>query len=93
MTARSEQETTVTSGRDEPFVYIWSNNLVHVRRLRKDARVAQIDGDDTGGHFKVPSGLFDPLKGFRRTRRPMTDAEREAAADRLSAARQKAVLS
>lgn len=87
MTARSEQETTVTSGRDETLVYIWSNNPVHVRRLRKDSRVTQIDGDEFGGHFTVPAASFDPLKGFRRAPRVMTPEQRQAAADRLRAAR------
>ena len=88
MTARAEQETTVTSGRDEALVYIWTNNPIHARRLQKDARATQVDGDDKGGHFTVPRADFDPLKGFRRARRVMTDEQRTAAADRLRAARQ-----
>ncbi len=89
MTARIEQETTVTAGRDEPFVFIWTNNPVHARRLEKDARVVKVSGsaDDVGGQYKVPSDMFDPLKGFRRARREMTPEQREAAADRLRIAR------
>ena len=88
MTARAEQETTVSAGRDETLVYIWSNNPVHVRRLQKDGRVTQIDGDDMGGHFTIPREHFDPLRGFRRAKRVMTDEQREAAASRLRAARE-----
>lgn len=88
MTARAEQETTVTSGRDDTLVYIWSNNPVHVRRLQKDVRVTQIDGDSMSGHFTILRADFDPLKGFRRAPRVMSDEQREAAAARLRAARQ-----
>jgi hypothetical protein len=88
MTARSEQETTVTAGRDESHVYVWTNNPVHLRRLRKDSRATETAGDTGSGHFTIPSESFDPLKGFRRTRRPMTDDERAAASARLAAARQ-----
>lgn len=88
MTARAEQETTVTSGRDDENVMIWSNNPVHVRRLRKDARVTQTEGDDLSGHFLVPREQFDPLKGFRRARRPLTEEQRAAAAERLRLARE-----
>src|SRR3546814_17650464 len=87
MTARIEQETTVTAGRDEPFVYIWTNNPVHARRLEKDGRVTRVSGnpEDVGGQYKVPASMFDPLKGFRRARREMTPEQREAAAARLRA--------
>lgn len=87
MTARAEQETTVSAGRDESVVRIWSNNPVHVRRLRKDPRATQLDGDDMGGHFTIPADQFDPLKGFKRARRAMTEEQRAAAAERLSNAR------
>lgn len=88
MTSRAEQETTVAAGRDEPVVFIWSNNPVHVRRLRKDPRVTQVSGDDLSGDFRIPSHLFDPLKGFKRTGRKLTDEQREAAAERLRKARE-----
>ena len=89
MTARDEQETTVTAGRDETVVRIWSNHLPHVRKLRKDKRVTQISGDDTGGHFEVPTTDYDPLIGFRRKGRKLTDEQRAAAAARLATARTK----
>lgn len=87
MTARAEQETTVSAGRDENVVRIWSNNPVHVRRLRKDPRAVQTDGDEFGGHFEIPAAAFDPLRGFRRAPRVMTDEQRAAAAERLARAR------
>lgn len=89
MTARAEQETTVTAGRDETTVYVWTNNPVHARRLEKDTRVVKVSGnsDEVGGQYQIPADVFDPLRGFRRKSRPLTPAQREAAAQRLTAAR------
>ena len=88
MTARAEQETTVTAGRDDDTVYVWTNNPVHLRRLRKDPRATETHGDEWAAHFTIPTAAFDPLKGFRRATRPMTDDERAAASARLAAARE-----
>lgn len=87
MTAREEQETTVTAGRDDSVVRIWSNHLPHVRKLRKDKRVVQKSGDDTEGHFEIAASDYDPLVGFRRKGRKLTDEQRAAAAERLANAR------
>lgn len=86
MTAREEQETTVTVGRADSVVRIWSNHLPHVRKLRKNPRVTQISGDDTEGSFEIASKDYDPLVGFRR-KSNLTDEQRAASAARLAAAR------
>ena len=44
MTARNEQETTVSAGRDDEWVFVWTNNPVHARRLDTDA-VDWAEGD------------------------------------------------
>lgn len=87
MTARDEQETTVTAGRDEPVVRIWSNHVPHVRKLRKNPRVTQTSGDEFEGFFEIASEDYDPLIGFRRKGRTLTDEQRAAAAERLANAR------
>ena len=89
MTARSEQETTVTAGRDEEWVSIWTNNPVHARRLDKDPRAEKTkEGpDEFGGWYRIRSTDFDPLKGFRRAGRTLTPEQRTAAAERLANAR------
>jgi hypothetical protein len=89
MTARDEQETTVTAGRDEEWVSIWTNNPVHARRLDKDPRAEKTkDGpDEFGGWYRIRATDFDPLKGFRRAPRVMTDEQRAAAVERLANAR------
>ena len=91
MTAREEQETTVTVGRDDSIVRIWSNHLPHVRKLRKDKRVVQKSGDDTEGHFEVAATDYDPLIGFRRKSKPLTEEQRTAAAARLAKARKESI--
>ena len=88
MTARNEQETTVTAGRDDEWVHIWTNNPVHARRLDNDPRAElTIPGDEFGGQYRIRATDFDPLKGFRRKSKPMTEDQRAAAAARLNEAR------
>ena len=90
MAARDEQETTVTSGRDEEWVRIWTNNPVHARKLDADARAIKETTNaegEWGGSYRIASTDFDPLKGFRRKTRPMTTEQRQAAVERLANAR------
>lgn len=87
MVALDEQETTVSGYRNDGVVHVYTSNLVHLRRLRKDARVAELAGGDDWGRFTIPSDLFDPLKGFKRAGRKLTDEQRAAAGERLRAAR------
>jgi hypothetical protein len=84
-----EQETTVCAGRSDDEVWIYTSNSVHLKKLRADSRVAEVRGGDDWGQFHVPSSVFDPLTGFKRQRRSMTEAERLAAAERLAVARTK----
>ena len=90
MASRSEQETTVTVGRDDEWVQIWTNNPVHARKLDQDPRATKTasNDEDFGGHYRVKASDFDPLKGFRRKGRELTEEQRAAAAARLAQARQ-----
>jgi hypothetical protein len=87
MASLIEQETIVTAGRTEAVVYIWTSNPVHLRRLRKDPRATETAGGIDYGQFTIPSDGFDPLKGFKRKGRVMSDEEKAAAGERLRAAR------
>lgn len=49
MTARNEQETTVTAGRDDEWVFVWTNNPVHARRLDADDRAVLVTQGMTSG--------------------------------------------
>lgn len=88
MATLDEQETTVTAVRNGSAVYVYTANPVHLRRLRKDDRATEVSGGDDWGNFTIPSSSFDPIKGFKRARRPLTDEQREAASERLRAARE-----
>lgn len=81
-----EQETTVSQYRNGE-TYIYTTNPVHLRKLRKDPRATEIQGGDDWARFTVPAGIFDPTKGFKTTRKPMTPEQRQNASERLTAAR------
>lgn len=87
MATREEQETTVTFLRGT-FTTVYTANPVHLRRLRKDPRATEVAGGEDWGQFTIPEELFDPLKGFKRSRAPMTEEQRKVAAERLRAARE-----
>lgn len=87
MTARDEQETTVTVGRDDELVHIYTSNTVHLRKLRKEPRATEIRGGEEWGQFTVPADQFNPISGFKR-RGSMTEEQRQAASARLRAARE-----
>lgn len=86
-TPTEEQETTVTFGRNDDVVYIWTSNTVHLRKLRKDARVTEVLGDEDQAHFTVPAESYDIIKGLK-TKRTLTPEQRAAAGERLRKARE-----
>jgi hypothetical protein len=87
MSTLIEQETSVTAGRADDVVHVYSNVPKHLRRLRRDPRVTELQGDAEWGRFTIPADQFDPLRGFKRAPRVMTDEQRQAVADRLRKAR------
>lgn len=87
MSARNEQETTVSVGRDDELVHIYTSNTVHLNRLRKDARFTEVRGGEWDGFFTIPSKQFNPLGGVKRKSKPMTEEQRAAAVERLTKAR------
>lgn len=101
MAGRDEQETNVTQGRLDDYVEIWSNNVVDVRKLEKEARAKRTspEGDVTveelaehleagfGVTYQISTDDFTPLGGFRRKRAPMTDEQKAELAERLRGSR------
>lgn len=101
MAGRDEQETSVTQGRLDDYVEIWSNNVVDVRKLEKEARAKRVspEGDVTaeelaehleagfGVTYRISTEDFTPLGGFRRKRKPLTDEQKAALGERLRGAR------
>lgn len=87
MTTQLEQETTVTAGVTDEVVYVYTTVAKHLRRLRSDKRATETAGGEDWGKFTIPSDQFDPLRGFKRQGKPMSEAQRLAAGARLAAAR------
>lgn len=101
MAGREEQETTVTQGRLDDYVDIWTNNVVDFRALEKESRAKRVspDGEATleeladhleagfGVTYRVSTEDFHPLKGFRRKRKPLTDEQKAELGERLRAGR------
>jgi hypothetical protein len=82
-----EQETTVAAGRADAVVYVYSTVPKHLRKLRGDKRVTEVEGGDGWGRFEIPADQFDPLRGFKRATRQLTDEQRKAVAERFRKAR------
>lgn len=87
MATLDEQETTVTYVRSDDVVRVYTANPAHLRRLRKDDRATEIDGGGDWGNFTIPTAMYDPMRGFKSRRKPLTPEQREQAAQRLTAAR------
>jgi hypothetical protein len=96
MTAMDEQETTVTQLRNGD-TRVWTANPVHIRALNKRVgegrasreRVWHVDGVVEAAEYVIPNAEFDPLKGFKTKRKPLTDEQRTELANRLEAGRRK----
>lgn len=89
MASLIEQETTVTQLRNGD-TNIWTANPVHLRALRKrvtENRATETRTWEDAAEFTIPNAEFDPLKGFRRKGKPMSDEQRQAASERLKNAR------
>lgn len=75
MATMDEQETTITYGRTDAVVRIWSNIPTHLRAMRADQRFSEqgaSSADAESGFFTVPREDYRPLKLGNR----LTDAER-----------------
>lgn len=91
MTARSEQETTVTFMRDDPHVYIYTSSAPDLRRFRQLVStrdyVTEVRGGDDWGEFRVNAENFKVFSAIRG-KRERSEAQRAAAVaagDRLRA--------
>lgn len=84
-----EMETTVTFVRSDNVVRIYSSNPKHLNRLRADERATITKDYGDSAEFTIPADQFDPLKGFKRKSRPLTEEQRQALADRLAKVRNK----
>jgi hypothetical protein len=86
MASMQEQETVVSQLRNAETL-IYTANPVHLRRLRKESRAIETRGGEDWAEFIVAPGLFDPVRGFKRTKVLLSDEERARRAARLQKAR------
>lgn len=87
-----ERETTVTSTDADPLVRIWTNQRRHLSRLRNNDAYTEIgsgfDGTTEWAEFTIHTTQWNPATGAKRKRKPLTEEQRAALADRLHDARQ-----
>lgn len=71
-----EQETTVTYVRSDDLVRIYTANPKHLRKLRADDRATITRDFGDSAEFTVPASQFDPLTGFKKRVKPLSDEEK-----------------
>ena len=83
MASLDEQETTITHIRSNKTILIYTANAVHLRKLRKESRATEVNGGEDWAEFTVSASDFDPLTGFKRRTKPLTEQQRAERADRM----------
>lgn len=90
MTAREEQETAVTYGRDDEVVRVWTTNrsdLLHLRKLVSTRDfVTEVRGGTDWGEFEVQRENFRLLSAVR-AKRKLSEATKAARAEHLRSLR------
>jgi len=86
---KAEQETVVRDDRDDPLVYIYTANPTNIRRAKADSRFTLVREDAESAQFTIPRVQFNILGGLKRRRKPMDEAQRKAAGERLAKGRGK----
>lgn len=90
-----EQETTVTMNREESTVRIFTANPKHIRAFQRDDRFTTLtsmcddEGEVVGITGTIATDDYDPLTGFKRRRKPMTEDEKQVLRDRFANALEK----
>lgn len=84
---REEQETTVTYSALDDYVHIYTTVPKHIRKLRgRDGVVVRFDrGDELS--VTIDADKFDPLSGFKRKGRVISDEERQRLREQLARGR------
>ena len=88
----AERETVVQVDDGGELVRLWSAQRPVIRRIQSDSRWTIVEtGDDGGSPYISATCLasdWNPLSGMKKRRKPMTDEQKQAAADRLARARE-----
>lgn len=86
-----ERETVVNADDDASTVRIWTAQRRYITRLRRNSAFTEtatgFHGSTEWAEFTIPAADWNPASGAKR-RVNLTDEQRQAAADRLRAARE-----
>ena len=86
-----ERETVVNATDADDLTRITTGQRRFITRLRKHPSFTEVrtwhEGTTEWAEFTIPAGQWNPASGAKRRTRPMTEAERAAAAERLREAR------
>lgn len=80
----AERETIVTTDDATDMVTVWTAQQRYITRLKKDKDFQLVDEGSGWAQFTIPADRWSPA-GVKRTRRKMSDSERDAALARLYA--------
>jgi hypothetical protein len=87
-TAR-ERETVVTVSDADEVVHIWTAQRAVIGQLRRHPSFSEVRGDSHApsrwAEFTIPAHLWNPTRGAKRPRRPLTEDERAVVVARLAA--------
>ena len=84
MAAMDEQETTITLGRTDNVARIYTSDSRYLNRFRNHPLATEIEGGDDWANFTVPANKVNLAKIFKAARKPLTEEQRRAAAERLA---------
>ena len=87
--AAYERETVVGASDGDELTRIITGQRTFIARLRKHPSYTLVrswrDGSTEWAEFTIPASEWNPATGAKRRGRPMTDEQRQAAAERLRA--------
>lgn len=81
MSTMAEQETVVSSNREDGVVRIWTANPYHRARLDAETRARKVREDEDSASYEVDAADWNPLGGFKRR---MGEAQKKALRERLA---------
>lgn len=87
MATFEETETTVSGIQADKCYYIGTNRAKHITRLDKEDRAELVSTQGEWREYRVQATDFDPLRGFKVRRAPMSEEQKDVLRERLAQAR------
>lgn len=83
-----ERETTVTISDEDRTARIWTARRKDITKLRRNTKAIEVASGHHEGtewaQFEIPNDEWNPASGIKRKTKPMTPAQRQAAAERFA---------